>query len=133
MTTYEMLKQCGMYSDVLSVISDYSVGDKKYWKSKFTDCIKHINRKEQVYMCKYNQVKSLYIYELKKTLKEKKMTTKKKMLEYFSMNNIHITYASQMKKDELFGAYSLRKMRNYLVDECDYNLTGKLFQYYKNN
>jgi len=133
MTTYEMLKQCGMYSDVLSVISDYSVGDKKYWKSKFTACIKHINRKEQVFMCKYSQIKSLYIYQLKKTLKEKKMTTKKKMLEYFMMNNIHITYASQQKKEELFQSYSLIKMRNYLVNETEYNLTGKLFDYYKNN
>lgn len=133
MTTYEMLKQCGMYSDVLSVISDYSVGDKKYWKSKFADCIKHINRKENVYMCKYSQVKSLYIYKLKKTLKEKKMTTKKKMLEYFMMNNIHITYASQMKKDELIRTYSVIKMRNYLVNETEYTLSGKLFDYYKNN
>ena len=134
MTTYEMLKQCGMYSDVLNIISDYSIGNKDYWKSQFKKVIQHINRQADVLSCKYHQGSLLYSFELQKTLKEQKMTTKKKMLEYFELNNIRILYASRQNKKELIKSYQANRMMEWLnlENEKVYPLTKQLIAYYRN-
>lgn len=134
MRTYEILKQNGMYNDVLNIISDYSVGNKDYWKLQFKKVIQHINRQYDVLSCKYHQVSLLYSFELQKTLKEQKMTTKKKMLEYFELNNIHILYAAKQNKKELIKSYQANRMMEWLnlENEKVYPLTKQLIAYYRN-
>ena len=132
MRTYEILKQNGMYNDVLNIISDYSVGSKDYWKSEFNKVLKFFNRDHNIFTCKYSQIRSLYKFELRRTLKQEKKTTKKKMLEYFELNGIHILYAAKQKKEELITSYAVNRMMAFYENNDLYPLTKQIQKYYIN-
>jgi hypothetical protein len=85
-----LLDNTPLYADILSVINDYSVGDKSYWKGQFNECIKEINKHSGlVFRLKYNKPYLNLLRREWKLLQQKlNLNTKKKLVDFYLKNGI---------------------------------------------
>jgi len=111
-----LLNNTPLYADVLSIINDYSVGDKTYWKGEFQKCIQEINQNGSiVFMIKYEHpFRAVLKYDWKKIQKEQNINTKKKIADYYLRTGIiqdetQHKKLMRMKKEELLNHYVERK------------------------
>ena len=124
-----------LYKDVIEPITDFTVGNKSYWKKQFTDeVIKQLNCYTNNGDCPwklyewtlmnmsqrgfYRNSINFYTLKFEKIMKEKNIKTKKQIVEYYSKHHLthKINYHGdtisiekelmRMKKDNLIKQYA---------------------------
>ena len=132
-----LLENTPLYSDIISVINDYSVGNKKYWKGKFQECIGEINKFGcRVFTLRYDKpFQNVWRYEWKRTQKELKLNTKKKIVEYYIQHYIIEAWEEKsmmrMKKERLLNVFVAEMKDKFLVLNRDNYEEKKNTMYYQ--
>jgi hypothetical protein len=132
-----LLDNTPLYADILSVINDYSVGDKSYWKGKFNSVVSQINQcGHLVWLEKYDESRvSMLNWEFKQIVKSEKLNTKKKLIEWYIENgylsNFNTKEFMRMKKKDIISYYSKTNkcfFANYQANKN--NIYFKYLSYY---
>ena len=119
------------------ILHDFTIGKKSYWREKFDIVVDHIksyeyrNGMNRYKLYSYLNSKKAIRYDFNRLRKEKKIKTKKDIIEYYrnikliKCNDMRVSYYMRKKKEELIEMYIFNKWYH-----SQYRLCKKLTKYY---